>query len=662
MGFRGPALNLLNIMKPDSNKYRVYSPSPFNNTDSSTSSLTRLQNFDTESPAQVLFTEQVPNYSKFSLEHKSTEKICLNSIKRQTQHDRRTLSGSFCINCLNHQKTIEELQRKQGSLSDKIVVTEKHLKQYDHLLQIKDSRLRQQESSLKSELELFEKEKEKLSRERKRLEDDRLGLMQEKQLLVHESARIEYEFDQLGLKNDEIARLCQELELKKSEILNFEQSLSSPDKELRQSLIISRESDIQRLMDEMHSYKADSSPVISEGSLDLQKSARQREKNKLKKAELKQFALELMEMKEKFEAEQRQNFEEFESRMSLLSETEQRLIEERRRIEDSRREVEDKARTLARVERELSEQVEIFVQEKEDKRAKPLDCNPDTPKRARTRFNNAKVECGNCQVQAAALNDLRETLADLEASMKTCQDGKLELQGKVEVLESRLKIVECSREEYENENEDLRHSLAFLKGKKKDLKAKLADLQNIISCDDGTAKKQMERLAEELQVIKEEKSETLKENSVLVSRLQILTLKCEELEQELDKTASTGFNIDQNSSVSGLLIELQVKLEKLKEKESELNELQNRLNQERQANKSAAEFIKSINEDLASQRKMLEDDKLGLEQQKIKILELEKMQKDKGKMLMDKEKEMNLYREKLIERENLLILKEKKGV
>lgn len=654
-------------MKPDSSKYRVYSPSPFNNTDSSTSSLTRLQNFDTESPAQVLFTEQVPNYSKYSLEHKSTEKICLNSIKRQTQHDRRTLSGSFCINCLNHQKTIEELQRKQGSLSEKIVVTEKHLKQYDHLLQIKDSRLRQQESTLKTEQDLFEKEKEKLARERKRLEDDKLSLIQEKQLLMHESARIEYEFDQLSIKNDEISRLFQELELKKSEILNFEHSLSSPDKELRQSLIISRESDIQRLMDEMQSYKAESSPVISESSLDLQKSIRQKEKNKLKKAELKQFALELMEMKEKFEAEQRQNFEEFESRMSLLSETEQRVIEERRRIEENKRELEDKELVLMKMEKEFAEQVENFLQErekggKEGKEGKSLDNKSETPKRARTRFNNLKVECGNCQVQAAALTDLRETLADLESKVRNCQDEKNELQGKIEVLESRLKIVECSREEYENENEDLRHNLEFLKDKKKDLKGKLVDLQNIISCDDGTAKKQMERLAQELQLIKEEKSETEKENSVLISKLQILTLKCEELEQELEKNASTGFNTEHNSSVSGLLIELQVKLEKLKEKESELAELQNRLNQERQANKSAAEFIKSINEDLANQRKMLEDDKLSHEQQKIKILELEKMQKDKGKMLLDKEKEMNLYREKLIERENLLILKEKRGV
>jgi FtsZ-binding cell division protein ZapB len=612
-----------------------------------------------ETPGQVLYTEQLPSYSKFSLEHKSTEKIYLNNVKRQTQQDRRTLSGSFCGNCVKYQKTVEELKLKQNSLSEKFVVTEKHLKQYDHLLQIKDNRLKQQENSLKSELETFEKEKDKLNWEKQRIEEEKIEIQREKQLLLHETRRIEYEMEELHNKSKEISSLFESLEIKKAELQSLEKSFSSPEKDLKQSLIISRENDILRLMDEIQSYKSDSSPVLSDHSLDMQKCLRQKEKNKQKKIQLKNFANDLMQMKEKFENEQKQNFEEFESRMSFLSETQQKIIEEKNQLDKIKDDLSCQLEVVNKAKSFLASQQEAFEKERELWQGKLVDGMLETPKRSRTRFNINKPDCSNCKIQSTIIDELKENISDHEETLKKLQKENENLKERADVLEGKLKIIECSREEYENENEDLKQSLSSLKHKKRELKGKLEELQNILSIDDGSAKQQIEKLTNELQKYREDRNEINKENLNLSSKVQILTLKCEELEQELEKSNGSA-TLEHNQSVSGLLVELQVKLEKLKDKENELMLLQNQLNEERISVQSAAEFIKSINQDLAVQRQAIEEDKSNNEIQKLKIVELEKMQKDKGKMLLDKEKELNLYREKLVERENLLILKEKK--
>ena len=86
--------------------------------------------------------------------------------------------------------------------------------------------------------------------------------------------------------------------------------------------------------------------------------------------------------------------------------------------------------------------------------------------------------------------------------------------------------------------------------------------------------------------------------------------------------------------------------------------MQNYLITEKKNIESGAEFIRSINEDLNQQKLLLCEEREAFEKQKEKIVELDRNQHEKGKLLVNKESELLNFQERLIEREKLISLKE----
>ena len=67
---------------------------------------------------------------------------------------------------LRIQKNIKQLMQYQNIVNEKAIQSEKHLKQYESLLRIKDSRLNQKEESLNKDEKAILNEKQQIEREK----------------------------------------------------------------------------------------------------------------------------------------------------------------------------------------------------------------------------------------------------------------------------------------------------------------------------------------------------------------------------------------------------------------------------------------------------------------------------------------------------------------
>jgi hypothetical protein len=88
--------------------------------------------------------------------------------------------------------------------------------------------------------------------------------------------------------------------------------------------------------------------------------------------------------------------------------------------------------------------------------------------------------------------------------------------------------------------------------------------------------------------------------------------------------------------------------------------MQEFLMNEKKSIETAAEYVKTINDEINLQKKpSLKKKKESVERQKIQLFEIDSKQVEKGKLLISKENELLVFKEKLYERERLISLKEK---
>lgn len=129
-----------------------------------------------------------------------------------------------CLNCLKLEKELECLRSQLKKTTEKIVTTEKHVKQYESLLRIKDSRLAEKETNLNYQSEEIEQKSRQLIRDK-----ENFYIEKEKNEKDHKSQTYEIEKIKQRLKTQE-----NELEAKKSMIskeqIRIEEELSAIDK------------------------------------------------------------------------------------------------------------------------------------------------------------------------------------------------------------------------------------------------------------------------------------------------------------------------------------------------------------------------------------------------------------------------------------------------
>ena len=629
-----------------------------------------------------------PNYkiektTKFNLLHKSADRpFHTRSYKGSIDDKKKVFPEKLCTLCIKYIQMIEELKNHQRIQSEKILHTEKHLKQYDNLLQIKDNRLSQQESALKTDVELLEIEKDKLSKEKKKFEEDKVKFLRKQEILELENERIENDINELNKKHEEFQVLVEEFEIRKEELMIREEKQEFLEKEYNEKIMISREQDIQRLLEEAHNYKSDkeASPDQKTDNIYILKDALQEKKLKLKqkKENLKQLAQELFELKEKLENDQKNNFQEFEERFNLLAESEQKLKEEKAYIQETELRINeelesiDQLKAILHTQEENLENEKKFMQESYQKKLDELEDmkktiikNPFTGTESKERLS----ECSAFSITEitdlsfARINDNNDLIKEYELKYSN-------LKRELEYIENKLKIVECSREEVESNNEELNQIIDELQAKNEELKAKISNLEKLLQSDERTLRKDYDSINIKYNQLEGKNHELESKISSLEKKLHISSLKIEDQEieaanyiNELEKYKDLNQDLQVQlknhqiyaenpdfftSKVKELSLELEKKLEIIKQKEKELEELQDIVIIEKNSIEKDAELIKSINEDLNLQKKNLYEERENFEKKKTKLLTM------KGK-LFD-----NSIQGGLIEKDSLALLKKQK--
>jgi hypothetical protein len=602
------------------------------NSEDSPIKLFRVSPFSPDSA--IVSTNSIGYVAKHSLESSSASNFSAKVFRKPKFAERFTLITS---NPITDSREIHEnhdfgLKR---SINRHSLASEKHLKQYDELLKIKEHRLKQQENTIKNDRKVLEQEK-------KELELERMEILRSKE----------------GIEENSTTKKGKELNRKPKHartdsLLSQFDNLNDVEKgkKTKTTVLISREKDIQRLITELQSQTNNitRSPSPKSAQLFKVKQAELLEKE----ANLKKIADKLNDLKEKMELEQKNNFLEFESRLSALKKAESKLTHEKTSFELKKSQFEQK----------------ILSQEQK----KDPNENPFLPKSSQIQCQNKEIQvhllsdqCSQCSIYLNQISTLETSLKSLSQPSENPtfpQIDSTSLQNQIEFLENKLKIVECSREETESQNSELKSSLFRVKSSKKALKSRISELEQILHSDSSPRKIVLSELSDDYNKLWSHYDETLNTNKILSQNLAVLTLKCEELEKEEKKTDFNEKTLRSQATMSEeiktVFEELQNKLEIVKNKEKELNQMREIFSSERENLALAAEYATALHKELREQKEAVEGKKEENERQRKKIMDLEAKQTKKVTLLINKENELKVLREKLEERERLLGIKEK---
>lgn len=723
--------------------------------ESSLSSFRIMQDSDAEqfySPTEIdegqgLVQEYRTAKHRYPLLHKATERAYyIRSYKSPIDDNPTLASNDFCDSCIKYMRKNEDLRKQNRFISEKCIATERHLKQYDNLLQIKDSRLEQQELALKKDIEAFEIEKENFSIEKKHFEEEREDFYQNHGDFSMQTERIDEKFEELEEKKIELTDILKEIERKNYELKIREDNQALVEQEYKEKLLISREHDIQRLMDEVQRYRNEATtPVFDKSSDDV---AYRKQKLKEKKQEINLLALQLKDMRMKIEEEQKANYINFEQRMRALEESERKLAIEKENLEFTQERVAeeldsiDQLKMILKIQTENLEKERSLLHENYEDRIRALNYNNKEPKfKIKVHRKNSSLDDMHCYTEPGELTfrknslDAENLIKEYENQYKDCearlkeaeekyyeseskyaeQEGKIrdyeekitEFEGKIregdyknkefegkwkkyqleiDFYKNQLSVIETKREEQLKLAAQLSEKISKVKGKKKSLKNRVLELEKSLKSPRGGMGNRSHRdeycvkcaeldkknadllcrisdLNEKIVLLEQRNEEIEGKNAELVYEIEKMRAESMVMEEKvftLENCTGEASPDVFTLKIKAISEELEGKLVQVKIKESELIDMEKYLKQEKESIESAAQFVKSINEDLNIQKQLLKEEKETFEKQKMRLVDIDRKQQERAKLLINKQDELTNLRDKLLEREKSFMHKGRK--
>ena len=126
-------------------------------------------------------------------------KRVISSELKYFKKDSSPIIGHFCSNCIRLERQILDLKKKLSREKEKFETREKHIRQLDSLLQIKDKRLKEEEFALRTEKENLGFEYDELKNFISELNQEKIHLENNNKDLSKENAALN-----LKLKKSEI--------------------------------------------------------------------------------------------------------------------------------------------------------------------------------------------------------------------------------------------------------------------------------------------------------------------------------------------------------------------------------------------------------------------------------------------------------------------------
>lgn len=268
-------------------------------------------------------------FAKSPFETEVTEKKYNYARKLQNKKD---YGVDFCGKCERLMKIIGDLEGKQNSAQQKLFQTEKHLKQYDDLLKIKENRLVEQENELKAESESVKRENFKLLELKDWIEEEKEKVFQETELLINEKNDLESQFEELARKKLDLQDLIEEFEEKKAENQIFLDGKQNFSLDVQENLLISRDCEIKRLLEESYVWKIEHD---DKSQLEFSRLEGKEGKIRKKKQELKKYEKSLAQAKEKMREDQKIQIEKLVNQSNSLKFNEKKLEIEKKKIAEA---------------------------------------------------------------------------------------------------------------------------------------------------------------------------------------------------------------------------------------------------------------------------------------------------------------------------------------
>ena len=529
-----------------------------------------------------------------------------------------------CSSCLKYEQILEDNQKEHQKITEKFFTTERHLKQYDSLLQIKDSRLQQQELSLKTELDLLEKEKEKVLKGKNKLKNKKKEFFLRKEEVESANGKVLARVQELSKVEGDFKRLERELDGKNKVIQRLEEEKGVFDKKYQELLSANRELTMKQAMKD--------SVVIVENSVDFELKL---EKLSEKKEKLRKFEQRLKDLDRDYKLKQA----DIEEKTEILMETENRIAAEQKVLDDTKERVNeeiesiDELKEILRVQEDNLDRERKLLQEKYHEKLAYVE---DMKKKLMERGKKLDEEKELFGAEENRFEQLTQTLENLKSVVWD--------------LESKLKDAETDRKDLQDRSIDLEIQIDSLKSTEKALKSKNTELEQLIltlknstilgKIEDSV--KKIKFLESENQSLATKSQEYQLLNARLLSNLSILEAE----KQRSEPQTSSNTEEKSHDKLKKISLELEIKLAEVRTKEKEISALQESLTEEKKAVNAAAEYIKSINDDLSEKQALLDEEKEEFEKQKVRLVDIDMKLQERARVLALKELELKETQEK----------------
>lgn len=491
---------------------------------------------------------------------------------------------NFCSSCAKHLETIENLKKDQERSAEKYFMTEKHLKQYDNLLQIKDKRLQQDEATIKADFELLEKEKENLRLEQIKLENEKSEILIQKEEIRLNKLKLNEKQNSFIDKSREIEQINQVIREKDKELIK----ITIENEDLKRKLF----EQVQINNEQVLKMKLLEPKIIVENLPDIEKF---KKKLNEKKEELKIMQIELIKLQNELQEkkneifQQNQNLEEIYGKL----ENDKKIVEEaKKQVFDEYESIEELKQILKIQEDNLQRERELMQEKYEEK--------------------VADVE----ELKQKLSDNLKKIIEEKEFFTSETQE-KLDLEIKLNRLtENQLKLTQ--------ENIEISSSNSLLTQEISTLQSKITELEDSIKQN----KKSFplpdipnKNIQEIINLLNNELNQNINQDNFLETIQNLIVEYKQTVDQLKLLNNSTSLNESKNEKIYQ---KLEKKLKKLKIKENDLNELQKSLNEERKSVDLAAEYVKNINDDLSVKEKLLNHEKDEFKKKILKIVDIAK--------------------------------------
>ena len=448
--------------------------------------------------------------------------------------------GSFCSNCIRLERQIFDLKKKLSREKDRFETREKHIRQLDSLLQIKDKRLKEEEAEIKSERNNLSSEVAELKKLITEISQEKLQLESDNKALAKENSGLNVNTKKLEIKVNELQKQMKKWEEEQGSIEEELRSHILRSIEVKEKDIAKKEAEISMEYQKIN-YEND---LLEEKNFKLayfeQNLMMQEQSIKLKFEELSSFSNELDRSRSKLQADQVKFEQEANSQLSQIKFKESAVLAQEKSLKAKLGQVDNDLENLEHLKLRLQEQKLILDKEINNYKSLQLEIirEPHESSEFDTETGLEEKE-KYIEEMIERLNEEEMKFSERWTAFKKVEDG---LRKEIEFYKQRCEELEqqlSGKDSSQFLDEDFQEKLASIQNKEEELMIvesnlnkerseidKTADLVKSLNLDLMEQKKLQEQEDARIRLEKEKIVELLK---LQEERIKLISIKEAEL-------------------------------------------------------------------------------------------------------------------------------------